>query len=113
MKNLYEVLNLKSIQKGIEYNLLGEKTTEAIENTISTGKNTTSIEINLKDKTVKFENTLHYDKEKKIYLLESRIFNKLDDSMINAYLEILDENLNIIGEIIDDVWEYADWKIIK
>ena len=113
MKNLYEVLNLKSIQKGIEYNLLGEKTTEAIENTISIEKNTTSIEINLKDKTVKFKNALYYDEKKKIYLLESRIFNKLDDSMINAYLEILDENLNIIGEIIDDVWEYADWEIIK
>ena len=65
MKNLYEVLYLKSIQKGIERNLLGEKTTEAIENTISTGKNITSIEINLKDKTVIFENTYIMIKRKK------------------------------------------------
>lgn len=32
--------------------------------------------------------------------------------MINAYLEILDENLNIIEKIVDDVWEYADWEVV-
>lgn len=30
MKNLCDVLNLKPIQKGIEYNLLGDKTKEAV-----------------------------------------------------------------------------------
>ena len=103
MKNLCDVLNLKPIQKGIEYNLLGDKTKEAVENTISLGKNITSIE---------FENTLHHDKVKKLYLLESRTFDKLNGAMINAYLEILDENLNIIEKIVDDVWEYADWEVV-
>lgn len=112
MKNLCDVLNLKPIQKGIEYNLLGDKTNEAVESTISLGKNITSIDINFKDRIVEFENTLHHDKVKKLYLLESRTFDKLDGAMINAYLEILDENLNIIEKIVDDVWEYADWEVV-
>lgn len=107
---LKEVLSMEQIKKGIVDNLcINEK---AIMDTINTGKNNVSIIVNINGESYDFENTLHVDDEKKVFLLESRLFKKADGSMVNAYVELLDENLNIIEEYVDDVWSYADFKVV-
>ena len=57
-----------------------------------------------------FENNLHIDKERNIYLLESRLFSKNDGSMYNSYLRAFDDKINTIDEYYDDIWEYAKWE---
>lgn len=114
MKNvkLKEVLKLEEVKEGIKVNLI-EDFEEAIEKTISSDKeNSISIIVNVDGVECDFENTLHADYEKNVFLLESRLFNRKDDSMINAYLELLDENLNVIEDYQDDVWEYANFKAV-
>ena len=58
-----------------------------------------------------FENTLYKDKEVNLYLFESRTFSKSDGSMLGAYLEVFDEQGNLVDECIEDVWSYSNWKM--
>lgn len=113
MKNikLKDVLRLKDIENGIKINLLPTEHYSAISDTLNSDKqNSISVIVDENGYEYDFENTLHADYEKKVFLLESRLFSKKDGSMKNAYLEVLDENLNIVNDIIDDVWSYADFK---
>ena len=48
------------------------------------------------------------------YLLDFRFFDNVDDNMLDAYLMIYSrEDLSVYDEYVDDVWEFADWKLIK
>ncbi|WP_291566896.1 MULTISPECIES: hypothetical protein [unclassified Clostridium] len=118
MKNtlsLKQVLLREDIKENLLTNLFVNKTELelAIEKTIEDKKeNSISIEINRGEDTLVFENALHVDNSKRIYLLESRLFDKEKDQMLNAYLEIIKMDGTIIQECIDDVWSYANWEII-
>ena len=111
---LKDVLKLKGIEEGIKANLIKEDYPVAIEKTLNSKKeNSISVIVGVNGFECDFENTLHADYDKKVFLLESRLFKRADGSMVNAYLELLDENLNIIEECVDDVWSYADFKVVK
>lgn len=116
MKNtkLEQILALNNIRDGIMCNLIQEKNVLdlAIIKTLKLNSNSASIEFKWNGRSMQFENALYYDEDKKIYLLESRLFDNHNDQMINAYLEILDNNFNIIDEYVDDVWSYTDWNQI-
>lgn len=112
---LKDVLKLKEIEEGIKATLIKEEDYPvAIEKTLNSKKeNSISVVADVDGFECDFENTLHADYDKKVFLLESRLFKRADGSMINAYLELLDENLNIIEDCVDDVWSYADFKVVK
>lgn len=66
---------------------------------------------------IKFENTIHYAKDKNCYLLESRLFDDgKDGQMIDSYLRIINADMTLVDNRIiteqhcDDSWDYADWK---
>lgn len=112
MESLKNVLLTKEIQKGIQGdlgNLINVNMDYYIEETIRKNSNSTNIIIAENDK-YDFECNLHYDSKKDIYLLESRLFSRTDNSMINSYLVVLNSHLKIINKEIDDVWEYGEWK---
>lgn len=107
---LKDVLQLNAIVSGIKGNLLPNEYESAIMDTLKSEKeNSISIIVNEDGFEYDFENTLYADYNEKVFLLESRLFNRIDGSMKNAYLELLDENLNIIEGCIDDVWSYAEF----
>lgn len=111
---LKDVLKLKEVQEGIKANLIKEDYSLAIEKTLNSEKeNSTSVVVDVDGFECDFENTLHADYDKKVFLLESRLFKRADGSMVNAYLELLDENLNIIEDCVDDVWSYADFEVVE
>ncbi|MBQ8997907.1 MAG: hypothetical protein IJ086_04345 [Clostridium sp.] len=112
--NLKVVLNNNVIKNGIKSNLLKEDSLVelAINETLKLNSNIAAINIMVDGKLANFENTLHYDEEKNVYLLESRLFDDSTGAMIEAYLEIFDENLNILDDCEDCVWEYANWKVL-
>lgn len=64
---------------------------------------------------INLENNIYEDENKKLYLLESRLFDDNDENgrMYDAYLRVMDYEFNIIDEYIDDVWNYADWQRIE
>jgi hypothetical protein len=115
-----KMLNLKSVllNKKIQDNLKGDLmlSEDELKNALATiivtlRENTISVVVVKKDKEYDFENTLHYDSDKQIYLLESRLFGC--DGMDSAYLGILDSDGNIADiPYVDDVWSYADWKVV-
>lgn len=111
MKNLNQVLSKVEIVDGIIANL-GEicrvDVEDIIRKALSSNVNYFS-KIRSGDHTL--ECTLHYDKDKKRYLLEARLFDE-NDMMVNAYLEVMDSELNIDPNFYDDVWSIADWKQI-
>lgn len=115
MLNLNVVLNNEKIKEGIKANLLKEDSLveSAITETLKFNNNRVAIDVLVNRELTSFENTLHYDKSKKVYLLESRLFDDSTGAMINAYLEIFDENLNILDDCEDCVWDYADWKVVS
>lgn len=116
MKNvkLKDVLKLKKVEEGIKANLIKEDYVEAIDKTLADEKeNAISIVVDVDGFKCDFESTLHADYDKKVFLLESRLFRKDDGSMVNAYLELLDENLNVIEDCVDDVWSYADFVVVE
>lgn len=111
---LKDVLKLKGIEEGIKANLIKEDYPVAIEKTLNSKKeNSISVIVDVNGFECDFENTLHADYDKKVFLLESRLFKRADGSMVNAYLELLDENLNIIKDCVYDVWSYADFKEVE
>lgn len=113
--NLKQVLTNKNIQKGIKTNLFtsDKEAQTSIEKTFKINKdNVISIETIRDKKIIDFENTLYLDKIKKSYLLESRVFDKIDGHMINSYLQIFDFEGNFIEDYVDDVWKYANWEIV-
>lgn len=113
--NLKQILSIEDIQGNIESNLFKTNNERkiAIDKTLNSNKeNKISVETLMNGNVVYFENTLYFDEKKEVYLLECRLFSKESDTMINAYLEILDSNGNIKEEYVDDVWDYADWNEI-
>jgi hypothetical protein len=65
---------------------------------------------------VKLEARQYINKERNWMLVESRVFDKPMDNMLDAHLQIIDLNTmkkvtEVGGKEIDDVWEY-DWTII-
>lgn len=116
MKNvkLKDVLKLKKVEEGIKANLIKEEYAVSIERTLKNRKeNAISVLVVANKEICFFENTLHADYDKKVFLLESRLFRRIDGSMVNAYLELLDENLNVIEDCVDDVWSYADFVVVE
>lgn len=113
--NLKEILLREDIKISIKENMFfsDQEVNLAIEKTLNDEKdNCISVEVLNKDKLMKFENTFYIDKENKLYLLESRLFDDgINGGMKGAYLEVFDENGEIVEEYIDDVWEYADWEV--
>ena len=113
MTKLAEVLKVKEIREGIQNGLgsiAGIETMETyIEETIALNKNCTSIVIH-DGKNYEFKCTLHEDKEKELYLLESRLFEAETGQMVNGYFMVLYKNLSLDPNRYDDVWEIADWK---
>ncbi len=115
---LKQILKRIEIQKGIQNNLFKHYCNKdmfsiAIKKTLLAEKDNV-ISVELYNNSLQFENTLHADKTKNIYLLESRLFDNKSNGMLSAYLEILDCDGNIIqtSEYINDVWDYANWEII-
>jgi hypothetical protein len=115
MLKLDKVLVNKKVQENIKsnFNLSKDELEYALVATITNVKdNAISVAITKDGSKYDFENTLHYDVDKQIYLLESRMFGT-DGSMYNSYLEILDKDGNIADiPYVDDVWDYADWKLV-
>ena len=113
MTKLVEVLKVKEIREGIQNDLgsiVGIETMETyIEEAMALNKNRTSIVIH-DGKNYEFECTLHEDKEKELYLLESRLFEVETGQMVNGYLMVLYKDLSLDPNRYDDVWEIADWK---
>lgn len=112
---LKEVLKNEVIKKELKTNLFEnfEDTEKEINKVLNSSKfNSISIETMLENKNVSFENTLHVDKEKNIYLLESRLFSNNPDSLLKSYLGVFNSNMEIIREYIDDVWEYGNWNLV-
>ena len=113
MKNikLRDVLENKEIKAGLKSDLFktDELTDLAVKDTLALNKEVTSIKLMVDGKTLTFEAQLHYDNKQNLILLESRLFDDVDGQMINAYLMILDKDLNLI-KTDDDVWSYADWQ---
>lgn len=113
--NLKEVLSRGDIQENIKANMFitDEEVKSAIEKTLEVDKdNSISIEAVREGNPMSFENTLHIDKDKQVYLLESRLFDdKGDGQMKGVYLEVFNSDGQIVKEYIDDVWDYANWKV--
>ena len=113
MTKLVEVLKVKEIREGIQSDLgsiAGIETMETyIEETMALNKNCTSIVIHDRE-NYDFKCTLHEDKEKELYLLESRLFKVETGQMVNGYLMVLYKDLSLNPNRYDDVWEVADWK---
>lgn len=112
MKNikLKDILKLQGIERGIQVNLLPNEYVSAIEKTLKSEKSNSISVIVFEDGfEYDFENTLHADYSKEVFLLESRLFSRADSSMKNAYLELIDKDLNIIEGCVDDVWSYANF----
>lgn len=111
---LKDVLKIKTIRDGIKRNLL--KTDDTLEYGINMILNSAlknnyiQAIVNVDGKEYAFRNTLFKNEEGNLYLLESRLFDK-DENMINAYLEIIYSDGKVMEEYIDDVWEYATWKL--
>lgn len=113
MKKLVEVLKVKEIREGIQSDLGSIAGIEAmetyIEEAMALNKNCTSIVIH-NGEDYEFKCTLHEDKEKELYLLESRLFKVETGQMVNGYLMVLYKDLSLDTNIYDDVWEIANWK---
>ena len=113
MTKLVEVLKVKEIRGGIQSdlgNIAGIENMETyIEETMTLNKNCTSIVIH-DGEDYEFECTLHGDKEKGLYLLESRLFKVETGEMVNGYLMVLHKDLSLDTNRYNDVWEVADWK---
>lgn len=111
---LKHVLKRKEVREGIKSNLLKGAYVEAIDKVLnSKEENSISIIVDLDGIECDFENTLYIDEVKNCYLLESRLFNRKNDTMINSYLELLNNDGSIMDVCIDDVWDYADWKAVE
>ena len=125
MKNLKDVLGLKEVQECLKSNLFlnNNQLEEAISNVLITfdysvmfeyeGKNSVKAPLMFNDKNFSFETALYVNGDKTMYLLESRLFNEETDNMVGAYLQVLNADLSFVDELIDDVWEYADWELAK
>lgn len=112
--NLRQLLMREDVKKGIQTNLITsrEEVDKAVELTLNTGKeNSISVGDTFNGEQAEFENTLHKDTEKGLFLLESRLFTVEDGQMVNAYLEVFNANGEIVQEEIDDVWSYANWEV--
>lgn len=125
MKNLKDVLGLEEVQVGVKANLslTDNQVEEAISNVFITfdysiefgfeDKNSVKVPLTFDDKSYSFETALYVNKDKTMYLIESRLFDEATDEMMGAYLEVLTADLTVVDEVIDDVWEYADWELAK
>ena len=113
---LKQVLSREDIKQGLLSNLFtsSDEVESAVSLVLASDKNNSmSVKTERAGEPVDFENTLHIDNDKKVYLLESRVFFVKNGQLLNAYLEILDENGEIVQDKIDDVWSYADWEVVK
>lgn len=124
---LKNVLRSKEVKKSL-IGFLGfflkadKKESEEILEMLCSSKKENLINIEIVDKgklsaeeyPVKYENALHYSKEKKVYLLESRLFDS-KDFMIDSHLLLINsDNLSIKNRVSTDVWSYAkDWELSK
>lgn len=84
MKKIEEFLKLKEVIEGIESNIKPHQKENSV-----------------------IERSLHYSKEKQMYLVEIRIFN--DGQMANAYLDVFNSDMSHFNEYLDDVWSFTDW----
>lgn len=112
MKLLEMILGNLEIRRNIRYNCeLYRSIDDAIEKTLAENTNGTTVTIEERGKILEFDCCLHYSDAKEI-LLECRSFTEDGGQMIGAYLEVLDENLNIkdLEDYDDCIWEYTDWK---
>lgn len=115
MKNLMDFLVLETVKEGIKTNLLekAEIVEQLIYETSTTQSNSISINFNENNQELQIETTLHHGKNKDVYLVEIRLFNNTNDSMINAYLGLFRSDLNELEEYIDDVWSYDNFEKVK
>lgn len=115
MKNLKQILLNEDVKANIKNNLFlsNEEMEKAIDTVLKSDKgNIISTKVIRGEKVVQFENTLHEDTAKQLYLLESRLFDE-DEQMIGSYLEIFNSEGIIHDKYVDDVWEYANWKPVE
>ncbi|WP_312286801.1 hypothetical protein [Terrisporobacter sp.] len=115
MKNLMDFLVLKTVKEGIKTNLSekAEIVEQLIHKTSTTQSNSININFTENNQELQIEATLHYGKNKDVYLVEIRLFNTINDSMINAYLGLFRTDLNELEECIDDVWSYDNFEKVK
>ena len=115
MRNLKDVMNVEVVKEGIYANLIGDKelSLKVVESLIENIENN-NICFDLKDfgSNNMLEVCLYKGEETGQYLFEARTFDEGNERMLNAYLEVLNEDLSIHEEYIDDVWSYDDWKAV-
>jgi len=117
--NLKEVLQLKEVQDGINFNIFNnQNTTDTSEDVFSTllegillseEDNNINIDATIDGKEVILENSLY---EKKIYLLETRAFDKESEQMVGCYLQTIEPDGSIMPNPDDDVWGNTEWKLV-
>ena len=113
---LKEVLNLEFVKNGVNSNLISDKeiSDKVCEYLIELAENNDGICTKITslglDYTV--EVALYKGEETKKHLIDIRAFDNVDDSMINAYLEVINDKLEPSDEYIDDVWSYDNWEVI-
>ena len=111
---LERIVNLNYVKEGINSNLVEnmevtEKVVSEVKNSVK--DNLVAVKMNTYGLEGVIEVSLHKGTETKQYLLEARLFDE-NDGMVNAYLEVINEDLTKHDEYIDDVWTYDDWKAI-
>lgn len=116
MQSLKQILIKDDIKNNIKNNLFlsNEEVEAAIDTVLKSDKsNVISTKAVRGGKVVQFENTLHEDVDKQLYLLESRLFDEEHDQMIGVFLGIFNSEGIPFDEYVDDVWEFANWQPAK
>lgn len=115
MKNLKNILELEVVENGVNSNLIADKdlTVQVLNYVADKIKdNTICTDISEIGLDYTFESSLYIGENTKQYLLDVRVFDNKDDSMVNAYLEIFNDDLTVHEEYVDDVWTYDDWEVM-
>ena len=115
MRNLKELLELEVVKNGVNSNLISDKElTVRVLNYVSDKIKNNNIceDISEVGLDYTFESSLYIGENTKQYLLDIRMFDNEDGNMLNAYLEIFNEDLTVHQEYVDDVWVYDDWEVM-
>lgn len=120
IKPITKIMENEDVRIGIKGNLLLRAIGDTIIDKISQADNDSIIDISIKNRNqtdeeaVKFsiESSFYTNETEDKYLIESRLF-KSNNEMNEAYLDVLDENYEVVLDEIDDVWSYDEWNKIK